>query len=428
MPRKVSLREILAHGTREKLDEGIVVFFPASSSLTAQDMVELHLHGSTAVMKAVLSSLSRMDGFRPAEPGEFTKLAFDNGRMDLTEVEGLRDLIESETELQRKLAIHQAGGHMREAYEAMRSKIISAMSVLEAIIDFGEDESIDEQHYYPAREKIVQLRELITRQLEQADRGEIVRNGARLAIFGAPNAGKSSFLNWLAQREASIVTAHPGTTRDVIELSLDFHGYPLIVSDTAGLRATDNEIESIGVERAKASVRSSQLKLCMIALPEAIAAVASGKSVLDPQTAELVDDSTIFVFNKIDAADVPPDALQDLFAQVKEQAKASGQALPISVKDRQGLDKLSQLLKMRLEKTFAVMGGETVLITRQRHRHHLEECLQCLDSFLSIDPSVDLVGAAEELRYAAEALGKVTGQVRVDDILDELFSSFCIGK
>merc|ERR1712093_235022 len=225
VPRKVSLREILAHGTREKLDEGIVVFFPASSSLTAQDMVELHLHGSTAVMKAVLSSLSRMDGFRPAEPGEFTKLAFDNGRMDLTEVEGLRDLIESETELQRKLAIHQAGGHMREAYEAMRSKIISAMSVLEAIIDFGEDESIDEQHYYPAREKIVQLRELITRQLEQADRGEIVRNGARLAIFGAPNAGKSSFLNWLAQREASIVTAHPGTTRDVIELSLDFHGY-----------------------------------------------------------------------------------------------------------------------------------------------------------------------------------------------------------
>lgn len=298
-PRRALLRAVHDPLTSEKIDQGLVLFFPAAASLTAQDLLELHLHGSTAVLKATLAALSKIKGLRPAEPGEFTRLAFDGGKMDLTEVEGLRDLIESQTEAQRRVAVRQAGvrqysislslshthtvadafgrrsleqnttadihtyvrtyvrtiqqGQMRAAYDSMRSDIISAMSAAEACIDFGEDDDISLSSFRPAITRISALRAKISSHLlRSATSAEILRSGIRLAVFGAPNAGKSSFVNWLVRREASIVTAHPGTTRDVLELSLDLAGYPVIVSDTAGLRDATDEVEQIGVQRAKA--------------------------------------------------------------------------------------------------------------------------------------------------------------------------------
>ncbi|KAK9897478.1 tRNA modification GTPase TrmE [Cystobasidium minutum MCA 4210] len=424
--RKAVLRDIYDAATQQKLDQGLVIYFPAESSLTALEMLELHLHGSTAVMKAVLRSLSTYEGFRPADPGEFTKLAFENGRMDLTEVEGLRDLIESETEAQRKLAVLQAGGEMRKAYDSMRKDIISAMSVAEAMIDFGEDEQIEQSTFAIAVGRIHQLRDKIVEHLNKARRAEVVRNGIRLAIFGAPNAGKSSFLNWLSQREASIVTAHPGTTRDIVEVSLDFHGYPVIVSDTAGLRDTSDEVESIGVQRAKAAVVSADVKICMISVVEMLK--LPKETAIDPMSASLVDEDTLFVLNKTDLVPVTPE-LRQRVANALGLDVESDRLLFASIEARTGLDELSGRLQRLVEERFDVgTSTDMLLVTRERHRFHLEECLQCLNAFLSIDPQEDLVGAAEELRYAAQALGKVTGQVQVDEILDELFSSFCIGK
>ncbi|GAA5990684.1 hypothetical protein JCM10908_003188 [Rhodotorula pacifica] len=448
--RKAVLRKIVHPETNEVLDEGVVLYFPRHSALTAQPTLELHLHGSPALMQLLLKLLPTLSpSFRIAEPGEFTRLAFEAGKMDLTEVEGIRDLVEADTEAQRKLAARQANGQMRQAYDAMRATAIEAIALIEALIDFGEDEGISEGVYEQARAKVVILRDRITRYLDDGRRGEIIRSGIHLAIVGPPNAGKSSLLNWLVRREAAIVTEIPGTTRDVLELSLDFHGYPIVVADTAGLRAeTQDRVETIGIERAIERAATADIKLCVLSLVQLFPPWADANSAvpavapIDPLTLSLIDKHTLILLNKTDSFTPTPAQLRDLQRMLKQEGKEwygsgadkaeeqSGQPFwLVSVKEGRGLVELAQGLKVQVQRRFELSDivEETPIVTQERHRRHLEECLASLSAFLDT-PSEDIVDAAEELRYAVRSLGQITGAVDVEEVLGEIFAGFCIGK
>ncbi|GAA5911017.1 hypothetical protein JCM8208_003958 [Rhodotorula glutinis] len=446
--RKAVLRRIVAPDG-EVLDEGVVLYFPSHSALTAQPTLELHLHGSPALMQLLLRLLPSLgNGFRIAEPGEFTRLAFEAGKMDLTEVEGIRDLVEADTEAQRKLAARQASGQMRVVYDSMRSEAIEAMALIEALIDFGEDEGISEGVYDQARQKVNTLSSRIRKYLDDGRRGEILRQGIHLAIIGPPNAGKSSLLNWLAQREAAIVTAVPGTTRDVVELALDFHGFPVHVADTAGLRSTGDEVEAIGIERAVAKAETADIKLCVLPLDELFPSSPSTSStspspapVIDSLTLSLIDQHTLIVLNKLDAHDEPPStaqlgALEEYLrregkswaAAAGEEERAGAFAL-VSVRDGRGLAQLAERLKDEVKRRFELSDAleETPIVTHERHRRHLEDTLSSLDAFLDL-PSDEIVSAGEELRYAVRSLGQITGMVDTEEVLGEIFRGFCIGK
>ncbi|GAA5828997.1 hypothetical protein JCM11251_004092 [Rhodosporidiobolus azoricus] len=452
--RKAILRKIVHPETGEVLDEAVVLYFPPSSALTAQPTLELHLHGSPALMTLLLRTLPTLSSsspggsmFRIAEPGEFTRLAFEAGKMDLTEVEGIRDLVEAETEQQRRLAARQASGHIRQAYDSMRSSAIEAMALVEALIDFGEDEGISEGVFVQAREKVHTLSRLISKHLDDGRRGEIIRQGIQLAIVGPPNAGKSSLLNWLAQREAAIVTAIPGTTRDVVELSLDFHGFPVQVADTAGLRSRPtDEVERIGMERAVERAEAADIAICVLSLAElfpsststAASSTMSPSMQIDPQTLSLIRPSTLLVLNKSDASPPSPAQLTALAEKLREEGKgwlgideeAKGMVV-VSVEKGEGLGRLAERLKDELRRRFDLSDDldETPIVTHERHRRHLQECLSSLTTFLDMDPSdPDIVDAGEELRYAVLALGKITGAVDVEEVLGEIFAGFCIGK
>ncbi|KAM0749865.1 P-loop containing nucleoside triphosphate hydrolase protein [Meredithblackwellia eburnea MCA 4105] len=436
-PRVATLRRIVHPTTGEVLDEGIVLYFPAESSLTAQPTLELHTHGSPALMSLLLSVLPSLSAsFRIAEPGEFTRLAFEAGKMDLTEVEGIRDLVEADTEAQRKLAARQAGGHMKVAYDKMRTTIIEASSLLEALIDFGEDQGIDPAVYSQAKGKVTNLRTQIIKQLENGRRGEIIRSGVQVAIIGPPNAGKSSLFNWFAQREAAIVTSTPGTTRDVVELSLNFNGFPIIIADTAGLRVTGDEVEAIGVGRAREKARGADLKLFILPLDDPSA-------LNDPSLLDSIDSDTLIVLNKSDSTtSANSSATVDFEDRLREKLDEKGvnwigsrgnkgaEFLKLSVKNGDGLDGLTAEVTRLLRERYDLSDDmeDTPLITHARHRHHLEDCLRSLEAFLEMDEDLDLVDAAEELRYASLSLGRVTGVVDVEEILGEIFRGFCIGK
>ncbi|GAA6012626.1 hypothetical protein JCM10207_009061 [Rhodosporidiobolus poonsookiae] len=448
--RRAVLRKVVHPETGEVLDEAVCLYFPPSSSLTAQPTLELHLHGSPALMSLllrVLPTLQPASGgqLRLAEPGEFTRLAFEAGKMDLTEVEGIRDLVEAETEQQRRLAARQASGHTRQIYESMRTTAIEATALVEALIDFGEDEGISEGVFEQAREKVLALRRQITKHLDDGRRGEILRQGIQLAIIGPPNAGKSSLLNWLAQREAAIVTATPGTTRDVVELSLDFHGFPVQVADTAGLRNATEEVERIGIERAVERAETADLKLCVLSLAELFPPSSPSSSSsraphlpLDARTLALLDSHTLIVLNKSDASPPSPAQLAALADVLEGEGRewmgmrSDDQGIGftcVSVREGEGLGELAERIKGELKRRFDLSDDldETPIVTHERHRRHLEDCLSSLSAFLDLDPS-DLVDAGEELRYAVLALGKIGGQVDVEEVLGEIFRGFCIGK
>ncbi|GJN88029.1 hypothetical protein Rhopal_000985-T1 [Rhodotorula paludigena] len=450
--RRAVLRKIVHPETGETLDEGVVLYFPPHSALTAQPTLELHLHGSPALMQLMLQLLPTLSSsFRIAEPGEFTRLAFEAGKMDLTEVEGIRDLVEADTEAQRKLAARQASGQMRHAYDAMRATAIEAMALIEALIDFGEDEGISEGVYEQARDKVRDLQARIVKYLDDGRRGEIIRAGIQLAI--------------IAQREAAIVTAIPGTTRDVVELSLDFHGFPILVADTAGLRSTKDQVEAIGIERAVAKAATADIKLCVLPLDELFPTTTSASSSppspplppaprVDPLTLSLLDAHTLILLNKLDSTSPPSRAQLDALAAVlaregkswlraregEEAEEGDGRAFwPVSVKDGTGLAELAEGIKRELKRRYVGPGlrsllfdlsddlDETPIVTHERHRRHLEDCLSYLTTFLDL-PSDDIVSSGEELRYAVLALGKITGQVDTEEVLGEIFRGFCIGK
>jgi tRNA modification GTPase len=383
------------------LDDAIVLYFKAPASFTGEDVVELHTHGGAAIIAAVAKALTALD-LRLAEPGEFTRRAFDHGKLDLVEIEGLADLIAAETEAQRRQALRQAEGELSSLYESWRGPLISALARMEAAIDFP-DEDLPDGLMTLVDETMGILSEEIEAHLADNHRGEMLRDGLSVAIIGSPNVGKSSLLNRLAGREAAIVSARAGTTRDVIEVKLDLGGYPVLIADTAGLRESPDEIEQEGVKRALKRAEHADLKLIVFdgaVWPD-----------FDASVAEQIDAEAIVVLNKAE------------LAKGRRTRIVDRDLLLVSAKTGEGLDALVSALTDKAAK--ALNPGAQPALTRLRHRAALERCLGALKRGLHA-PVVEL--KAEDLRLAVQALGRITGRVEVDDVLDLIFREFCIGK
>ena len=405
LPRQAK-RTNLVNFQGEVLDDGLVLWFPAPASFTGEDVVELHVHGGTAVINSLQAALSTLPGLRPAEAGEFSRRAFENDKMDLTAAEGLADLIEAETEAQRKQARRQSRGELGRLYDAWRERLIWAQALSEADIDFS-DEDIPDDLMGEARSIASQMAREIASHLDDAHRGERLRTGLYLAIIGPPNAGKSSLLNRLAKRDAAIVSDIAGTTRDVIDVHLDLGGYPVIAADTAGLREAGDSIETEGVRRARERAEDADMKLAVFDAVD-----LQGAAGLDPLTLELIDSDTLVILNKSDLAH---GALPD---QVKKRP-----VLALSAKTGQGFDALLASLQAQASELLA--GDPGPGLTRQRHRDALKACHEALQRAIGAT-EVELLG--EDLRLAARELGRLTGRVDVEDLLDVIFSKFCIGK
>lgn len=405
-PRQAQRARIRDPRSGEILDDGIVLYFAAPASFTGEDVAELHLHGSRAVLAAVFAALARLPRFRLAEPGEFTKRAFLNGKLDLTTAEAIADLVDAETAAQRRQAVRQLGGEFGRRCEDWRGRLIAAQAQLEAEIDFPE-EGLPAAQWASARRALGLVREEIAGELADDRRGERVRDGVVVAILGPPNAGKSSLLNVLARREVAITSHLAGTTRDVIEVALDLGGYPVVLADTAGLRAGVDIVEEEGVRRAYARAASADLKL--VVLDATQPAEAAGLRAL-------IDARTIVVANKIDLLGIGDDAGW-------VDRLGAGSAARCSVKSGAGIAALIERLGRAVEESLT--AGAAPLVTRVRHREALQSCVAALDRFAAADlPEL----AAEDLRAAARALGRITGRVDVEDMLDALFREFCIGK
>jgi tRNA modification GTPase len=400
-PRMAALRRIFHRG--ERIDDALVLWFPGPKSETGEDMAEFHLHGGRAIATAALEALAELSALRPAGPGDFTRQAFDNGRLDLTQAEAIADLVEAETTAQRRQALRQMDGELAGLYERWRERLLASLAHLEALIDFPE-EDLPERIRAEIIHNIQWLQKEIALNLAQK-RGERLRDGFAIAILGAPNAGKSSLLNLLARREAAIVSARAGTTRDIVEVHLDMAGYPIILADTAGLRPTSDEIEAEGVRRAIARARSADLNLILF---DAVRWPA-----LDPQSEALVNEGSMVLVSKADLASSLP----------SEPRIAGRPALPISVKTGAGIEPLLQAIEALVVERLG--PGETPALTRRRHREALEECADALGRAAGATAPELL---AEDLRLAARALGRITGRVDVEDILDRIFRDFCIGK
>ena len=398
-PRKAVFRRLRRPETNAILDEALVLWFPGPNTETGEDMAELHLHGGSAVVAAIQAELSRLPGFRPAEAGEFTRRAFQNGKLDLTAVEGLADLVFAETEAQRAQAMRQLSGALGSRAETWRQRLIGALALVEARIDFSDEADVPEGLISPARHAARELLEEIEKTLRDEHRGERLREGLIVAIAGPPNAGKSSLLNRLARREAAIVSPHAGTTRDVIEVHLDLGGYPVTLLDTAGIRDSDDPVEQEGVRRAQARADAADLVLWVVDASEDTKIAPTGKNESKPKW---------IVRNKIDLA---------------PHGAGAGQAHDISAKTGDGVDRLVSDLVGFAGNAFGM--GESSIVTRERHRVALQQTVDALRRALTVDQDELL---AEELRLAARALGGLTGRVDVEDVLDVIFRDFCIGK
>jgi tRNA modification GTPase len=401
-PRRAGLRKLRHPRTRDVLDEALVLWFPGPNTETGEDMAELHLHGGRAVVAAIMDVLARVPGLRPAEAGEFTRRAFENGRLDLTAVEGLADLVFAETEAQRAQAMRQFQGLLGGRAESWRARLIGALALIEARIDFSDEADVPDDLIAPALQAARELIEEIDETLHDAHRGERLREGLVVAIAGPPNAGKSSLLNRLARREAAIVSPHAGTTRDVIEVHLDLGGYPVTLLDTAGIRESDDPVEQEGVRRARARAEAADLVLWV---EEAGGTRAERRSELKNQ---------LYVQNKVDLVDSD-----------SKQLLEPPEGFEISAIVGTGVDRLVAALADFARD--ALGSGEPVLVTRQRHRVNLQEALDALRRGVAVEGAQEEL-VAEELRLAARALGRLTGRVDVEDILDVIFRDFCIGK
>jgi tRNA modification GTPase len=394
-PRKAARVHFMHPLTQELLDDGLLLWFPAPHSFTGEDVAELHIHGGRAVIESVLAALSILPGLRPAEAGEFTRRAFFHDKLDLTQAEALADLVDAETRAQAKQALRQMGGALKELYDDWRHRLVHALAHLEAVIDFP-DEDLPADVANKVWSDVGALERAIAQHLDDGGRGERVREGLKIAIVGAPNAGKSSVLNALARRDAAIVSEIPGTTRDIIDVHMDLGGYAVTLTDTAGLRESSDAIEREGIRRAQKHAADADLKIALF----------DGTQPRDQATAALIDGDTIEVINKADLI-APPIAT----------------ALSISAKTGVGMDALiAQLIERVRAKSDS---GAVVPLTRARHRAALEECRAALARApVAREPEL----AAEDLRLAARALGRLTGRVDVEELLDVVFRDFCIGK
>ena len=407
-PRRAAVRTLVSGDTREPLDQVLVLWMPGPASFTGEDVVELHVHGGPAVIAAVLDALGRISGLCPAEAGEFTRRAFANGRLDLTQVEALADLINADTEAQRRQAQRQMSGAVAEVYESWRGELVRCLAYFEAEIDFPDEGDVPEDVAARMKATLIELRTAVADALRDERRGERLRDGLRVVIAGRPNVGKSSLLNALAQRDAAIVSETAGTTRDVIEVHMDLRGYPVNLIDTAGLRDSADSVEQEGVARARGRLEDADLVL-WVTDPEDMDAGRPD----DLQSREAV----WTVLNKSDLADDP------------ERVVSSHNFVPpvhcISAKTGVGLSRLVGAISDTASEVLA--GGESAVVTRARHRKALQDCTAHLDAALAAwTGDVELV--AEDLRLAARALGRVTGRVDVEDLLDVIFRDFCIGK
>lgn len=398
-PYRAAYRRIVHPQTRDLLDLAVVINFPAPRSETGEDVVEFQIHGGRATIEAVLEALATVPGCRLAEPGEFARRAFHNGKLNLAEVEQLGDLIDAETEAQRLLALRLAP----KLYEEWRARLIEIAGLTEAAIDFTDEADVSEKSLEAARERADALRTAILAHLDDGHRGELIRQGFRVALLGPPNAGKSSLLNALAKRDVAIVSEEAGTTRDVIEVRLDLGGYTVILSDTAGIRETEGTIETEGIRRSLETADAANLVVWLSetgldSLPEAI----SRETILDVRTK-----------SDLDAGPERPEPLAD------------PQTLAISAKTGAGLEALIRRISEAAASAMAV--GADPVVTRARHRRLLEDAAQALSDFLEGDrAAIEL--RAEDIRRAAHALGRITGHLDVEDILGDIFSRFCIGK
>ena len=404
-PRVATRRKFNKIEDNELIDEGILIWFPGPSSYTGEDMAEFHVHGSKAVVDAIHSTISKVDGCRLAEPGEFTKIAFQNGKINLLKAESISDLISSETEIQRKQAMKIMTGKSSDKFNSLRERLLKILSNIEAKIDFPEDD-LPSNILKNINLETKNIKQEIQKILNDQKVGERIREGFKIAIVGPANAGKSSLLNYLSQRDVAIVSEIAGTTRDVIEAHLNLDGLPVVLSDTAGIRESKDEIERKGIKLALEKAENADLNLIVIEpksidFTEFLSNFGSKKSIL--------------VINKIDLG------FDHNYNEIEKY-----ESVKISIKQEKNLDKLINLIKKNLTNKF--ISQEDVFITRQRHRTNLEKCVEHLSNFEKKNSIEDFDKAAEDLRLATRALGMIVGNVNVEEILGSIFSDFCIGK
>ena len=404
-PKFASLRKFKDPETKDLIDEGILLWFPGPQSYTGEDMAELHVHGSKAVIDAIHKSISKIDGCRLADPGEFTKIAFQNGKINLLKAESIADLIASETEIQRQQALKIMFGKSSDKFNSLRDRLLKILSKVEAKIDFPEDDLPgDVLNNIHSETKFI--REEIEKILNDQKVGEIIREGFKIAIVGPTNVGKSSLLNFLSRREVAIVSEIAGTTRDVIEVHLNLDGYPIVLSDTAGIRESEDEIEKKGIKLALNRAEKADLSIILI----------------EPKTVDfthflddILSNKAILVINKMDLG------LDQIAKELKKY-----NPICISIKEEKNLDQLVNAIKKKLKNKFNLSGD--IFITRERHRVELENCVEHLISFENKNSVEDFDKAAEDLRLATRHLGTIVGKVDVEEILGSIFNDFCIGK
>ena len=404
-PRMAVLRKINNINTSELIDEGIIIWFPGPESYTGEDMAEIHVHGGKAVILAVQNEISKIKNCRFAEPGEFTKLAFQNDKINLLKAESIADLISAETEIQRLQAVKIMQGQSSQKFNELREKLLKLLSFVEAKIDFPE-EDLPDDNLKKIKKDSTDVLHKIEKILNDQKVGEIIREGFKIAIVGPTNAGKSSLLNNLSNRDVAIVSEIAGTTRDVIETYLNIDGYPIKISDTAGIRNSKDEIEKKGIKLSLENAENADLKLVVV----------DAKNIdLSGFLNDLLKTDAILVINKSDLLKNKLDSEVSKFDHVL-----------ISLKENSNIDKLILKIKSNLKNKF--ISQENILITRERHRQHLIKSVEHLKNFLDKNDKKDFDKAAEDLRLATRHLGMIVGKVDVEEILGSIFNDFCIGK
>ena len=404
-PKVASIRKFINPKTKDLIDQGILLWFPGPESYTGEDMAEFHVHGSKAVIEAINLCLSKIEGCRLAEPGEFTKIAFQNGKINLLKAESISDLISSETEIQRKQAIKIMSGKSSDKFNSLRERLLKILSNIEAKIDFP-DEDLPDNILKNIHSETKSIKNEIDKILNDQKVGERIREGFKIAIIGPTNAGKSSLLNYLSKRDIAIVSEIAGTTRDVIEAHLNLNGYPVVISDTAGIRDSKDEIEKKGIKLALERAENADLNLIVI----------EPKSVdFSHFLKKFRPKNSILVINKMELG------IDNIAEEIKNY-----EPVLISIKKEKNLDKLINLIKENLKNKFILQ--DDIYITRQRHRTNLEKCVEHLTNFEEKNSLEDFDKAAEDLRLATRYLGTIVGKVDVEEILGSIFNDFCIGK
>lgn len=418
---------------KKVIDSGLVIFFPGPNSFTGEDVAEFQVHGGQAVVAALLNTLGKIKGFRPSLPGEFSKRAFLNGKMDLIEAEGIADLIHAETELQRRQALLQAEGHLSRLYQKWRTRLVRSIAHIEAFIDFSEDDNIEEGVLDEVHNEVMLLRQDLRLHLTDARKGERLRDGVRMAIIGDTNVGKSSLMNLLVQRDLSIVTNIKGTTRDVIESTIDINGFPVIIMDTAGIRKSTDIVESEGINRAR---KCAQLADIIIVVSDGLAMedFFKGRQIdpleyhdyylnhLELDVSDLKGQRFSMVINKSDL----------MTENAKNQLKTNfSKASLISCTEGTGIIEIIDDITNHLQELCGNPNEESPYLSHERHKFFIQECLEHIEDFLKkFNPkeNQDLAILVQSLRNSVRSLGRITGEVRTDDILDVIFRDFCIGK